>query len=377
MANVKISALPQYTAGTNLDLWFVNNNSGETETTKIQLKEFNGMTNTNGSNAIQSASWLVALGTTANTESAIAIGNGAEATSPYSIAIGYDALNANRDGGRDNYICIGRSTRAVQESFALGTNAKALGASTCSIGEGAETFGNGALAVGKNSYSQSTNGTAIGKDAEDFSNNNGVALGYNAKVRKDNGITVGNADNDIEFGVVIGGSNQTYSTGTKASSINSHDGEITSNGSFNGLLNANDSVISGTTSGATMIGTQSRVADDDDTTYVENLRTFGQYYSNGSLNTGSTITLDMNTGNIHAIEVNGNLDLTLTNVKNGGRYCIITTTTGNYTINSKTASGYTFKVDATFDALGNIKTNKLNLDVIGNVIYGTSVQDLT
>ena len=228
MANVKISALPQYTAGTNLDVWFVNNDSGNTETTKIQLKDFNGFTNTNGDNAIQSASWLVAKGTTANTESAIAIGNGAEATSPYSIAIGYNALNPNRDGSRNNYIVIGTNAIAVQESFALGTNTKALGASTCSIGEGAETYGNGALAVGKNSYSQATNGTAIGKDAEDFSNNNGVAIGYNAKTRQDNGITIGDADNSITYGVVIGGSNQSYATGSKSSSINSHDGEIRS-----------------------------------------------------------------------------------------------------------------------------------------------------
>ena len=377
MANVKISALPQYTAGTNLDLYFVNNNSGETETTKIQLNEFNGFTNNNDSNAIQSASWLVGLGTTATTESAIAIGNGAEATSPYSIAIGYDALNSNRDGSRDNYICIGRSTRAVQESFALGTNAKALGQSTCSIGDEAETYGNGALAIGKNSLSQSTNGTAVGKDAEDFSNNNGLALGYNAKVRQDSGITIGNVDNNVEFGVLIGGSNQVFSGGSKNSSINSHDGDVNSTGSYNGQLNAYDSVISGSTSGATMIGTQSRVADDDDTTYVENLRTFGQYYSNGSLNTGSTITIDFNTGNIHFIEVSGNLSLTLDNVKNGGRYCIITTTTGNYTITSKTASGFTFKTDSGFDTLGNSKTHKLTLDVIGNVIYGTHTADLT
>jgi len=45
MANLKISQLPNYTAGTNPDIWFVNNNSGETETSKIQLKEFNSLIN--------------------------------------------------------------------------------------------------------------------------------------------------------------------------------------------------------------------------------------------------------------------------------------------------------------------------------------------
>jgi len=40
MANVKISALPLYTASTTTGTWLVLNNSGETETTKIQKENF-------------------------------------------------------------------------------------------------------------------------------------------------------------------------------------------------------------------------------------------------------------------------------------------------------------------------------------------------
>lgn len=210
MANVKISDLPLYSASVNPDIYLVNNNSGETETFKIQLKTFNGMTSTNGNNAIQSNSWLTALGTTASTESAIAIGNGAEATSPYSIAIGYMARNTNRDGARNNYICIGTNSQAVQESFALGTDAKAFGADTCSIGKNAGTYGNSSLALGKDSLAYSTGGVALGRNAFDASNNYGTALGSYAQVDGDYSVAIGyGARAQGIYSVSIGGSGHT------------------------------------------------------------------------------------------------------------------------------------------------------------------------
>jgi hypothetical protein len=39
MANIKISQLPLYTASTTVDTWLVLNNSGETETFKIQKED--------------------------------------------------------------------------------------------------------------------------------------------------------------------------------------------------------------------------------------------------------------------------------------------------------------------------------------------------
>ena len=205
MSNVKISALPPYSASVDTDVVFVVNNSGETETFKIELKEFAGMINVNGNNSIQSNSWLTNLGTTAQTESAIAIGNGAEATSPYSIAIGYQAKNPNRDGTRTNYICIGTNAQAVQESFALGTNARAFGASTCSIGDGAETYGNSALALGRSSYTASSGGVALGYNSSDTSNNYGFALGSETSNSADYGVSLGYASTNIsEKGIAIG-----------------------------------------------------------------------------------------------------------------------------------------------------------------------------
>ena len=40
MANIKISQLPLFTGSSTADTWLVLNNSGETETTKIQKEDF-------------------------------------------------------------------------------------------------------------------------------------------------------------------------------------------------------------------------------------------------------------------------------------------------------------------------------------------------
>lgn len=379
MANVKISQLPPYTSSTDGDLVFVNNNVLENETTKILLREFAGLTIGGGLDSIVSNRWLnINEPATGTGVSSIAIGYGAEATSDYSIAIGHKPYNTNRDGTRDGYIALGYFAQSVQYGVSIGYQSDVGGSEGIAIGRDASVNGNGGIALGYNADSGGGNNSiAIGRDSLN-AGNSPIVIGYSANNNADSAVVIGpQVSNSIVYGVAIGGSGQTLSTGSANSSINSFDGEVSSSAKFNGQLNANDSIISGSTSGATMIGTMSRIADDDDTTYVENLRTFGQYYSNGSLQTGSTITVDMNNGNVHHIQVDNNLSLTLTNVKNGGRYCIITTTTGNFSISSKTASGFTFKVDSGFDTLGNAKTHKLTLDVIGNVIYGTSTADLT
>ena len=260
MANIKISQLPLYSASVNPDIYFVNNNSGETETTKIQLKDFNGMTTTNGNNSVQSNSYLTALGTTASTESAIAIGNGAEATSPYSIAIGYMARNENRDGTRNNYICIGTNARAVQESFALGTDARAFGSDTCSIGKNAGTFGNSSLAIGKDSLAYSTGGLAVGRDAFDQANNYGIAIGGSAQVNADYALALGyNAQSDLTGGVAIG--NNARAQGEYSTVIGGSGHTEASNSSNSVIIGGVDNLINRSANGAIISSKNSSLND--------------------------------------------------------------------------------------------------------------------
>lgn len=65
MANIKISALPIYTASSTTDTWLVLNNSGETETFKIQKEDFisNTYTTITGVTLISSG-WTYNSGTT-------------------------------------------------------------------------------------------------------------------------------------------------------------------------------------------------------------------------------------------------------------------------------------------------------------------------
>jgi len=211
MANKKISQLTTTTTADD-GSWLVMNDSGNTTTYKITRENLlsgtttpPGMVNGSGTDTIQSASFLTSQGTTASTSNSIAIGVGAEATSPYSIAIGYNARNNNRDGTRNNYIVIGKDAQAVQESFALGTNARALGASTCSVGENALSLGNSSYALGKNTYTTSTGGIAIGNGATDQANNYGYVIG-SSNNNTDYSVVIGyaSASVDYPYQVVIG-----------------------------------------------------------------------------------------------------------------------------------------------------------------------------
>jgi hypothetical protein len=312
MANVKISALPSTTATTFND-WLVKNDSGETTTSKIQLKNVLGMTSLNGANAIQSSSWLTSLGTTASTQSAIAIGNGAEATSPYSIAIGYEAFNSNRDGTRDYYICIGFQTRAVQGATAIGKNAQALGADATSIGQNAITSGNGGFALGNNSLNQGTNGVAIGTQAEDYSNNGGVAIGYDTRVNHDYAVSLGSG--------------------------------ITS------LYSA--------------------------TTHTNSLHTYGQTTTRvQSVVSGITFSVNADGGGKSQLYLTGASTIDIVNVKDGSSFLIKTETDGNHTI-GWTASGYTFLFANGTSNPGNNVIDIFRFEVFGSVIYGERIHDFS
>lgn len=318
--SVKISALPSTTASTFND-WLIKNDSAETTTSKAELKYVLGLTNMNGNNAIQSNKFLTSLGTTASTESAIAFGNGAEATSPYSIAIGYAARNDNRDGARNNYICIGTETRAVQESFALGTRAKALGASTCSVGEDALTLGNSALALGKLSYSQSTQGVALGYNARDEANSWGIALGSNSLVQ------------GVDLGVAIGYNAQVYHTQSVV------------------LGNDMQSEYSATTKTKAIQSTG---------------QIFNAFYDNGS---GSTFTINWELGNSQKITMNGNTSLTFTGLRNGAQYRLQVVNGGTFTLTGATAAGYTILCEG--GAIPNITNNGVDLCVLE--VMGTDI----
>lgn len=350
MSNVQISALPSTTFTTFND-WVIKNDSGETTTSKVQLKNMLGMTSLNGNNAIQSSSWLTSLGTTASTESAIAIGNGAEATSPYSIAIGYQARNNNRDGTRDYYIAIGYEARSVQGGTAIGKNANAAGANATSIGQNAETFGNGSFALGNDSTSQSTNGVAIGQNALERGNSAGVAIGYLARTfAGDYQTSIGY--NAISFGqesTAIGARNEARANISTAIGNNN---EIYSGQSFSTAIGVNNLITGGTEgvaigynnvvshSSAVVLGSnQSSLYED--TTHVDNLYV-KRIYSFNTINAGTVagaIDVDLSLGSLFFFSISGDVSVNFINITEGQKVQFWVDNLGNHTVTGMTIAG--------------------------------------
>ena len=213
MANTKISALPLYSSPTNEDLYFVNNNSGETITTKIKLNQFQGLTQGEGTYTIQSNTYFGDLGTTAMTENSIAIGNGAEATSPRGIAIGYKAYNVNRDFGRNDYIAIGTEAQCVQESVSIGLNCSVQGANAIGIGTQTRVYNNYATALNYQAEAHGEGSTAIGYQAPSRGIGS-VAMGWGLQPNGLYSVSIGGVSNTLtsDFSTILGGSGNTITS---------------------------------------------------------------------------------------------------------------------------------------------------------------------
>jgi hypothetical protein len=197
-----------------------------------------------------------------------------------------------------------------------------------------------------------------------------VVLGGN-----NNSISSGNINNSI-----MGGNNNTISSNAQLSSILGGDSNtITSTAARGSILTSTSSTINGssdrstiiastgsTISGKTqaiMIGTLNRTANDDNTTYTENQRSFGQiyngYYDNGP---GSSFTIDWNRGNSQKITITGDTSLTFTNNKDGAQYRLQVVNAGTYDITGVTASGYSILCEGA--AIPNITNNGVDLCVL-------------
>jgi hypothetical protein len=240
MANVKISALPITTATTLNDV-FVKNNSGETITSKVLVKNALGLTSGTGVDSIKSASFLSSIPAQSAGVGSIAIGQDSEALADYSTAIGNRAEVF--DGSRFYGTAIGANTRVAQYSTALGADSQAIGANGLCVGYSAFQAGNGGIAIGNDAYSEGNKGIAIGDSADERATSSiaigdnagvsslgteGIAIGKNSSVTADNGIAIGEgALADLPRAVVLGQNlNSKYSGSTMVEGLDTN-GNIT------------------------------------------------------------------------------------------------------------------------------------------------------
>jgi len=411
MSNSLISQLPTWTGTTADQGWFIYNNSGESETFK------------------QSGYTAQYIPGTGQYSIRHFTNSAAYASGTYAATFGdpTNRVTANYGfvgGGYNNYVDGAYGATAGGQQHTSGYR--------CFVGGGWNNSanGNGAAIVGgeSNTCSNVSGGGIFGSGGSKIYGANdtgyGIFAGY-ANIVSSNGsqglFVVGGATNKVSnfrstgdsgrynYGGIIGGL-QNYIGGNRSEGAGSSSGQNayplilggyynTILGNIDGLgdpnyysaiINSNTCSISGASTGTTIISSQnsiaagktnavllglsSRTVSENYTTYTENLYSYGQQYTNTTSQTGSTLTVDLSQGNIHYIEVDNPLDLTLTNLKNGGKYSILVQTTGNYTINSLTTSGFTQKKSSSFDALINTGFVELNFVCVSGFITCSSVQ---
>ena len=239
----KISALP-LTGSSTADDYIVSNNSGETLTSKIQLKNVVGLTQGTGSNTIKSADYLTSVPNHTDGADSVIIGSG---NSGYTgadrnVIIGFNSFTNSVDGvyignnakdqgsGRDRAVVIGLNSEAYQQeavqigydnagvsqTVGIGVNNRPIGSSCIGLGYSNVVAGNEgicigydnfedrpwSLALGYQNYVDGQYDIAIGSENRTDSNVPGkIAIGYS------------NLVDTAEKQIVIGYNNSSQSTG--------------------------------------------------------------------------------------------------------------------------------------------------------------------
>ena len=302
--SVYISQLPLYT-GNTYNGYIIWNDSGETTTYKTLFQQ--QLITGTGTNSLRTSNAIGASGT-----DSLAIGPDTNATMFNSIAFGRNVQSTNDFG----YAFGGSSTASGFVSIVMGYSSSAGGQYSVMIGAEGNSAGSHGIAMGRFAGATGTNSLAIGVSS----------------VSETEGSSVFGSSNLIRNSTYsnIFGSNNTINT--------------TAGYNYNNIFGGVGNTITGTTSGATMVGTSGRTASADNTTYTENHASFGQsyqgYYDNGS---GSTFTINWNNGNTQKMSFTGAGGITCNNTQTGAHYRMVINNPNGYTPTSFTAAGRTIK----------------------------------
>jgi len=364
MANIKISALPSYT-GSAADLrWFVMNNSGNTETFKYsgysaQLIPSSGADSyktLNSSGATGARSIAIGYGSYASGNDSVSIGNMfGNAIGTNSVAIGrhpYPPGNSNTIIGSgayvygNNNICIGHETSVNSNGIVLGSNTtRANGNYSMSIGHANEqNYGEYSGIFG---YNNRIGNFTIGSTTYSSSGSYHFLLSDNSKI--------GFVGANYTGMTIVGGNNNI----------------IISSGNTNAIYGGSGNVISGATSGVTLIGLSGINSGlVNDLTYTNNYHALRTYSTRvQSISSGNTFTCNLNNGGKAQYYLTGNTTIDITNVRDGQSFIIKTQTDGNYTI-TWTSTGYTLVFEGGIKDPGNTTTDLFVFEVFGTTIYG-------
>ena len=247
MSQIKISNLTTWTGSPTDIRWYIMNNESNTETYKFSGYTA-GLIPGTGTNSIKSN--LTATPATASGEDSIAIGRDAKAQGQDTIAIG---RGVDASGFRNIKIGTGGNYSASDYSIGIGFGIYSVSApNSIQIGYDTATVGQNTLVVG-----QAYNGIANRSTAE-----GAITLGG------------GNANNEGYRSVVLGNFNK-ISGGLSYNAILGNNNQILV-GNYNQIIGGTGNIMSGTTSGTTLIGlTNFTSPAENDTTYVKSLYVVG------------------------------------------------------------------------------------------------------
>ncbi len=123
-------------------------------------------------------------------------------------ASGSTGRNGARSGENDESLACGTDADASGgNSVAVGTDSESSGSNSTAVGHNAIASGTGATALGKSALAQSNRTVAIGHLSKATSQY-GIAIGYSAKSTGDGGVAIGDsaksAENSVAVGLVAG-----------------------------------------------------------------------------------------------------------------------------------------------------------------------------
>lgn len=340
MANIKISELPLYT-GNTYNGYIIWNDSGETTTYKT--KYLPGLVAGTGTDSIKSN--LTSTPATASGTNSIAIGKGAQGTNTNSISIG---------------------TSQVAGAFSVG------------IGNNLNGVGTGSIVLGNAIYNNSgSDAITIGNDLACYGNSIVIGSGGHRSIGTNNVVIgINNTPNIANYSVVLGTISNANSGQRQV--IIGRNNNITSTNNDNSIIGGNGNIISGTTSGTTLIGLINFTKPLlNDLTYTNNYHALRTYSTEvQSVSSGTTFTCNLNNGGKAQFYLTGSSTIDITNVRDGQSFLIKTQTDGGHTI-TWSSTGYTFKWKGASSNPGNNKIDLFRFEVFGTVIYGELISDFS
>jgi hypothetical protein len=320
------------------------NNSGETTTYKYSGYS-TSVTYGTGTDSIKSVNAVGAAGT-----NSIAIGKGASATGDDSVCIG--DITGNNTGTRS--VSIGKHGQvAGNYVIAIGSGAFVANDGSISVGHETAAYNGGIVFGGNVSRATSAGAVTIGNNNErNLGAGYSSIVGYNNKIGDAPNYNPGPYNNIIASNSVINGDNSTIG--------------------YNNIFGGTGNIITGTTTGTTLLGISNSTGPLlNDTVYLNNLQVLRTPSTRVQpISSGTTFTCNLDNGAKSQFYITGASTVNITNVRDGASFMIKTQTDGNHNMTWTATGGYTFVFEGGIKDPGNNVTDIFVFEVFGSVIYG-------